>query len=126
MLRFNEFAEHLRALRMKTVKDPSAGGFTRSGNVYVRVMEMELHYEVGEKIIPAGIVSVFYVDTDANARTPEAQLIRAGLWESYECGWLIANIKGTAVTLAKVTPAERNDLDQGWITDSLQLVLRRE
>lgn len=138
-MRLYEFAERIRQQRLKTVDNPRAGGFVQQNDqkkhwfpwhkedsVWAMVMEVELHYKINGVIRPVCITPLFYVDTDPNAKSPEAQLIRAGIWNPYDCGWLLASIKGNTVMLAKVTPSEKTDLDDGWMTNSGQLVLKRE
>ena len=124
-MRFREFAETLRQLRIKTINDPSSHGFVMNNGTWLRAMETELYYEIDNQIQPAHMVTMFYIDTDPEAKSPEAQLIRVGMWKPYEAGWLVLNIKGDSLLLAKVTPSEQSDLDEGWVTDSGQLVLRR-
>lgn len=124
-MKLHEFAEKLRQLRIATVDNPEKGGFVNSNGTWVRVMEMELHYLVENHIQPVCIATVFFVDTDRDARLPEAQLIRAGIWHTYDCGWLLASINGQTIILAKVTPIEQTDLDSGWVTDDGRLILRR-
>jgi hypothetical protein len=124
-MHFREYAESLRNLRIRTVTNPERAGFIFNNGSWLRVMQTELYYNIDEKMIPAGLIDMFYVDIDPNIKSPEAQLVKTGIWNSFEGGWLIANIKGDTVFLAKVTPAEKTDLDDGWITNDGILVLRR-
>lgn len=124
-MQLKEFAEQIRQLRIATINNPAKGGFVFNNGTWLRAMSTELYYEIDGTRTPSGLVQMYYVDTEKNARGPEAQLIRAGLWEPYEVGWLMASIKGVTVMLAKVTPIEQRNIDEGWITSTGQLILKR-
>lgn len=125
-MEFKEFAEDLRQLRLRTIANPARGGFVQTNGTCLRAMETELYYSVRGKLQKAGKVGLFYIDTDPHAKSLEAQMVRTGLWEKYEVGWLAANVKGVSMLLAKVSPSEKVNLDNGFISDSGTLVLRRE
>lgn len=122
-----DFAEQLRQLRIATIANPLKEFICTNGN-WFKAMETELYYELPDGLrVPSGMVQMFYADMELNSRSPEAQLMRAGIWEPYEAGYLIANIKGISIPLAKVTPLERRDMNEGWVTNSgQQLILRRK
>lgn len=124
-MQFRDFAEQMRQLRIATAANPQKGGFVYSEGSWFRAMDVELYYEIDGLRTPAGIAQLYYLDVEKDARGPEAQLIRAGIWEAYEVGWLIASVKGVTIELAKVTPVERLNIDEGWITSTGQLILKR-
>lgn len=120
-----EFADKIRQLRIQTAEFPQVAGFAKHGDIWVKSLETEVRYNNNGIIFHSCKSELYYADVDPNSRSVEAQLIRSGIWNQSECGWLMAKIKDIVLTLAKVTPSEKVDLDSGIITNSGILVLWR-
>jgi hypothetical protein len=102
-----------------------AAGFIKHGDIWIRSINTTIRYNNNGTVVDICESKLFYIDVDPNSKCVEAQLIRVGIWKQEECGWLMTSIKNIAITLAKVTPSEKTDIDSGLITNSGILVLRR-
>jgi len=71
------------------------------------------------ELTQVGEHSVFYTEQDPNNMfQPEAQLVRMGIWDQKDIGWLWTYLPdGDLCFLAKVTPREKKDLNPGFITE---------
>lgn len=120
-------AEELLKLRQDFLLSPAEAGFVKDDDGVMRRSTTIVGYlQTANNLESLGQILLTFQEQNEEDGTTEAQLVRSGEWKRYEVGWLYTFINDKKVWLAKVSPCEKLDLCNGWITESGQLIIQRD
>jgi hypothetical protein len=86
--------------------------------------EVEAYIQNNDTLDHLGESILIINEIDENSDSPDAQLIRSGVWNKKECCTLSLKSDKYIVHLARVNPSEKVNLIAGWITEKGEIIIK--
>jgi len=125
-MNFSDFAYKVQSLLLKHLDNPAVARFKRnSRGIFQKVMYAPLIIKNGEELQRKGEIKLYYAEQNPNGISKEAQIIRAGVWKTYQVSWLWIWYRNKRIWLARVNPDEKSYLSIGWISNRGEVIIER-